>query len=286
VISSARRVGRDRVGWLERTVADVASSIERAVFTEELARQPGWLQGVDPRAKLGMFVALVLAASATRSLPVLVGLYVVGLAAARASRLPFDLFVKRVWLGIPLFSGIVILPSIFLAPGPRLFELTLGPLELGPSLPGLAGAVVFVARVGVSVSLAVLLVLTTPWADLLQSLQALRVPEVFILVLAMTYRYIFLFLHTLTGLFEARRSRTVGRARGGEERRWITTSMAGLLHRSFKLSNDVYAAMLARGFGGRIRSYRRGRMTARDWAALAGAVALGLAALLLGRLGQ
>ena len=53
--------------------------------------------------------------------------------------------------------------------------------------------------------------LTTPWADLLKSLQALRVPQVFVLVLSMTYRYIFLFLHTVNGMFEARKSRVVAR---------------------------------------------------------------------------
>ena len=31
--------------------------------------------------------------------------------------------------------------------------------------------------------------------------------------------------------------------------------MGNLLNRSFKMSNDVYAAMLARGFTGEIRTY-------------------------------
>jgi cobalt/nickel transport system permease protein len=272
-----------RVGWLERTIADVAGSIERAVFTEEHARKPGWLQRIDPRAKLGMFVALVLATGLSNALPVLIGLYLVILLAARASRVPFDFFVRRVWLGIPFFAGVVILPSIFFAPGPRLFDLALGPLHLAPSIPGLTGAVVFVARVGVSVSLAVLLVLTTPWADVLKSLQALRVPQVFILLLSMTYRYIFLFFRTANGMFEARKSRVVGRTSGNEQRSWITGSMMSLLNRSFKMSNDVYAAMMARGFTGAIRSYTTYRMQTADWVALAGAVALAAVALLAGR---
>jgi cobalt/nickel transport system permease protein len=271
------------IGWLERTIADVAGSIERAVFTEEHARKPGWLQRIDPRAKLGMFVALVLAAGLSNALPVLIGIYGVILLAARASRVPFDFFVRRVWLGIPFFAGVVILPSIFFAPGPRLFDLALGPLHIAPSIPGLTGAVVFVARVGVSVSLAVLLVLTTPWADVLKSLQALRVPQVFILLLSMTYRYIFLFLRTLTGLFEARKSRMVGRTSGGEHRQWITGSMMQLMNRSFKMSNEVYAAMMARGFTGAVRTYQTYRMTARDWLALGGAGALAGLAALLGR---
>jgi len=271
------------IGWLEHSIAGIAGSIERAVFTEELARQPGWLQRIDPRAKVAMFVIAVIAASASTSLAVLLALYLIILGVARASRLPFDFFVKRVWLGVPLFAGVVILPSIFFGPGARLFDVGLGPIHLGVSAPGVWSAVVFVARVGVSVSLAVLLVLTTPWADVLKSLHALKVPHVFVLVLSMTYRYIFLFLHTLNGMFEARKSRVVARLGGGEDRRWITRSMGALMSRSFKMSNDVYAAMLARGFTGEIRTYSTYRMQAADWLALTGTLVVAALSLPMGR---
>ena len=39
--------------------------------------------------------------------------------------------------------------------------------------------------------------------------------------------------------------------------------MGNLLNRSFKMSNDVYAAMLARGFTGTIRSFHDYRMRRR-----------------------
>ena len=71
------------IGWFEHTVSGIAGSIERAVFTEELARKPGWLQRVDPRAKLGMFLMVVLAASASHSLAALALIYVAILGAAR-----------------------------------------------------------------------------------------------------------------------------------------------------------------------------------------------------------
>ncbi len=154
---------------------------------------------------------------------------------------------------------------------------------MAPSIPGLTGAVLFIARVGVSVSLAVLLVLTTRWADLLKSLQALRVPQLFVLILAMAYRYIFLFLHLANGLFEARKSRMVARTSGGEQRRWISGTMGSLLNRSVKMSNDVYAAMAARGFNGSIRNLDAQRMRPVDWAALAGATTVAVAATLVGR---
>jgi cobalt/nickel transport system permease protein len=269
-----------KVGWIEQTLSGIAGNVERAIFTERHARIPAFLQRVDPRAKLGVFLALLLAASLTSSYVVLLVLYGIILAAAVASRIPTDFFVKRVWLGIPLFAGIVVVPSIFFVPGQRLFDLALGPVHLAPSIPGLAGALLLIMRVGVSVSLAVLLVMTTPWADILKSLRAVRVPQVFVLILSMTYRYIFLFLHTVNGMFLARKSRIVARSRGGEQRRWIGGTLGALMSRSFKMSNDVYAAMLARGFSGEMRSYGTYRMTTRDWLLLGGSGAIAVTLLL------
>lgn len=278
---AGRRHGR--IGWLEQTVGGITASIEHAVFTEQHARQSGFLQGLDPRAKLGMFLALILAASLTGSLTVLGSLYAVVLAAAGASHLPYGYFVKRVWLGIPFFAGIVVVPALFLVPGPRLFDLPLGPIHLAPSVPGIIGAVILVARVGVSVSLAVLLVMTTPWSDILKSLRVLHVPQVFVLVLSMTYRYIFLFLHTANGLLLARKSRVVAKSNGAEQRRWISGTLGNLVGRAFKMSNDVYAAMMARGFTGEVRAYTAYGMRPADWAALGMSFMVAVAAVLAGR---
>jgi cobalt/nickel transport system permease protein len=231
---------------------------------------------------VGSLVAIV-AASLTSSVAGLALLYLATLAAARASRVPFGFFIKRVWLGIPFFAGIVVLPAIFFVPGSRVFDLAIGPAHLAPSWNGLAGAVLFVSRVGVSVSLAILLVVTTPWADVLKSLRALKVPQVFILVLSMTYRYVFLFLHTANGILLARKSRVVGRTSGGEQRRWITGTMGNLMSRAFKMSNDVYSAMLARGFAGEVRTYTKYRIGRADCVALAGVAAVSVAAVLAGR---
>jgi len=287
--TAAPAIGRGRplegrIGWLEQTLGGITGNIEQAIFTEHHARSAGWLQRRDPRAKLIGLLVAILAASLTTSLAGLAILYAGTIGAARASRVPFGFFVKRVWLGIPFFAGVVVLPAIFFVPGPRVFDLALGPAHLAPSWNGLAGALIFVSRVGVSVSLAVLLVVTTPWADVLKSLRALKVPQVFVLVLSMTYRYIFLFLHTANGILLARKSRLVGRTSGGEQRRWITGTMGNLMSRAFKMSNDVYAAMLSRGFAGEIRTYATFRLRASDIAALGGVAVVAAAAVLVGRL--
>jgi cobalt/nickel transport system permease protein len=243
----------------------VAEAIERSVYTEEYARTDGFLQRVDPRAKVVVFICAVLAVGLSRSLSVLLALYVATVLTALASKLPLGFFVKRVLLGIPLFAGIVFIPALFLIHGKPLVQADLGPLHLAISDNGLISLAIFVTRVSASVSLAILLVVTTQWADLLKALRVIRVPSVFIVVLGMTYRYIFLFLQTVENLFLARSSRTVGRATEAEQRRWIGSSMGTLMGKSFKTSNDVYQAMVARGFTGDVYTINDFKMRDEDW---------------------
>jgi cobalt/nickel transport system permease protein len=140
---------------------------------------------------------------------------------------------------------------------------------------------IFVARVAASVTLAALLVVSTRWADLLKALRVLRVPEVFVVVLGMTYRYIFLFLRALENLLLARSSRTVGQTDDQERRRWIGASMGTLMGKSFKTSNDVYQAFVARCFTGDVRTITNFHMRDEDWLFVSLSLVLLAAALLV-----
>jgi cobalt/nickel transport system permease protein len=267
--SAPSRTGKhSKPGFVEKTLGDITHNIEQAVFTEENARRQAFLQTFDPRLKLVMFAALLITTGLAHNLLTVALIYIFTLGLAFLSRIPFNFFIKRVWLGIPFFAGIIIIPSLFLVPGAPLVSVTIPGLSLTLTMTyqALAGAILFVARVGTSVSLAILLVLTTPWADLLKALTVLHVPEAFVLILGMTYRYIFLFLHTLDDMLLARKSRTVGASSGSEQRQYIVASMGTLMGKSFQMSNQVFQAMLARGFNGRIRTFNEYRMTPRDWA--------------------
>ena len=83
-------------------------------------------------------------------------------------------------------------------------------------------------------------------------------------------------------MFEARKSRTVGISSGNEQRSWVSSSITSLMQRSFKMSNDVYAAMAARGFKGDIYTYHDDQMQTADWFAVIGAIVLAVLVFLLG----
>ncbi len=271
--------GRD---FVAKTLAGIAGSLERSVFSEESARLPGLLQGVDPRAKVVAGLLLLVAVGLARHLVVVMAAYAGMVVLARLSRLPLRDFARRVWLGIPLFAALVVLPSLFLLPGrPVLVLLEGSSLRVAVTDNGIASGLLFVARVGTSVSLALLLVSTTRWTDLLQALGVLRVPDSFVVVLGMTYRYLFLLLRSTSNLFLARTSRTVGVTSGNEQRRWAAAAAGVLMSRSVKMSGDVLLAMRSRGFDGEIRSVNFPRMRDEDWLLLLLGVVLA-AGLLLG----
>lgn len=269
-----------RNGFIERTLSDISHTFEQSLFAEEIARRPGLLQSIDPRVKVLSLLALLIAVGLSRNLPVIVGLYSVALILARLSFVPMGFFVKRVWLFMPFFTGIIALPALFITPGPALAQL---PFGLVITRTGAQTALFLLMRVSTSVSLGILLILTTPWNTVLKALGILRVPDVFVLILGMTYRYIYLLLHTANDMFLSRQSRVVGRLSGAEERRIIAASAGALLSKSLHLSGEVYLAMQSRGFRGYPRTMDTFKMRWSDWAASGIVTLISVVAIWLGR---
>ena len=156
-------------------------------------------------------------AALVRNIPTLLAMYAATLVLAAASSLPIGFFIKRVWLFIPIFTGIIVLPATFSFITPGHIVLTLWHWNghaVGLTSQGLTTAGLIVIRVATSVSLVVLMTLTTPWTKLLASLRALFVPRIFILIIGMAYRYIFLLLNSVTDMYTARKARSVGNDQG------------------------------------------------------------------------
>jgi energy-coupling factor transporter transmembrane protein EcfT len=99
----------------------------------------------------------------------------------------------------------------------------------------------------------------------------------------MTYRYIFVLLQTAADMFEARRSRLVGKLNGEEQRRVASASVGVLLNKSLQLSSEVYLAMLSRGYRGEVYILDDFQMQQQDWLALLVFVAVAAVAFWFGR---
>ena len=267
--------------FIGRHAARLLAAMEYGLSAEVIARQNGLLQRLDPRVKVAGLLSLLVAAALARKLSVIGAIFAIGLLLAVFSRVPLKTLLKRGWISALLFTGLIALPAVFVTPGAIAYRSPL--LGLAITWNGLKSAAFLIARVETAVTLSLLLILSTPWTTVLKALRRLGAPALLVLVLGMTYRYIFLLLATARAMIEARQSRSVGAMEPADERRFAVASIGVLLGKSIQMSNEVHLAMLARGFRGEVWTLDDFTMHPRDWIALAAFAALTAAAVWLGR---
>jgi cobalt ECF transporter T component CbiQ len=274
---------RKKRSFLEKTITGGSDLLRQAMFSDETAHRGGLLQRIDARAKIAGLVGLLIVAALLHNIAALAVMYAGTVAIAAASRLPVGFFVKRVWLFIPIFTLIVVAPATLsiVSDGDVVVELwTWHGTPQGITSQGLESAGLVVSRVAVSISLVLLLTLTTPWTRLLAALRSLGVPRIFILVIGMAYRYIFLLLGSVTDMYESRKSRTIGAHKhDAGARKFVTASAGALFGKASHLAEEVHQAMVSRGYRGDAQTLESTRLGLADVvfviaAALVGALVL------------
>ena len=264
-----------RINFIERTLANLTKDLEYALMAEELAKTEGLLQKLDPRVKVIGALILICTIALSHQITIILLVFLFTLILALLSRVPLLILARRVWLSVFLFTGSLALPTIFLTPGLVACKLPL--LGWAITWPGLKGAAFLLTRVEAITTISMVLVLCTLWTRILKALAVLGVPVIFIVILGITYRYIFLLLQTALDMFEARQSRLIGQLQGAEKRRLAAASVGVLLSKTLHLSNEVYLAMQSRGFRGEVQMLDDFAMQSRDWVALIVVISLAIA---------
>ena len=258
-------------GFIGRTLRRFSDVLKNEFFCEYYAAKPMVLQCIDPRVKLLVLLSFLVFSACSSSVAVLLGLALIALLEAELSGLNLRDYARRCWAYLPVIVLVCSLPgaSNWFVGGPPLFYL-LPPGALGLkygvffSADGLMMAVRLSLRCGVSLSFGFLLLLTTRWSRITGALAALHVPLIVVAILNMTYRYIFVISETASAMIEARSLRTVGRLETADNRRFVSHSIAHLFVRSHDLSEEIYDAMVCRGFAGRPVSMEEFQWTAAD----------------------
>lgn len=228
-----------------------------------MARSRGFLQSLDPRLKIVAIIALVLDVAFAHKILAITSIFILAIALAISSRISLRLLATSVWLSAFFFTGLVAFPAIFITPGYPAWRMPGSGLVA--TQQGIRSAMYLMARVETTATLVTLLMLSTLWVHLLKALRIFRVPQVFIVLLGMAHRYIFLFLETARDMLLSRQSRSIGKLEASEQRRMAAGSIGVLLLKSLDLSSEVHFAMLSRGFRGEVYTLNDLTMKQRDW---------------------
>lgn len=285
-------VHHGKKGFIGKTIDGIFGFLEEAFVSDSFSKRDGFLQSLDPRAKLISILAVIFATSLIGDLRLLIFVYMLTLLFAYLSKIDVLFFIKRVWLFIPIFAGIIAIPMIFnvFFPGDPLIRLVylgsgahLGPFSLPDSIyitkQGVNFAVIFIMRVAACVSAVVLLFLTTPQKVLFKSLRSVGVPKIYVFTLEMAYRYIFLLTDMVREIYIAKKARTIKTGGMFEEQKWVGGRIGYTLVRSLDTSEKVHAAMMSRGYNGDVKIMQEFKMRNRDY--ISGAIAVSMSVLLV-----
>ena len=253
-----------------------------------------FIHRLDPRVKVVVTIAFILsnALLPDGAWAAFASSWLFLLIANAFSNLRLTFTLKRSFVALPFaLAAVTILFSI---PGNPVSTFRFLFWDLTITDMGLLRFVSILIRSWLSVQMAILLVATARFPDIVHALEHLRVPSILTTIIAFLYRYLFVLADEVFRLLRAREARSAGSpaavagSRYGGSVAWrarAAGNMAGQLFlRSFERSDRVYNAMLARGYTGHLQTMNPHVLRRVDYIVTAFAVLLLLLVQLAGRL--
>jgi cobalt/nickel transport system permease protein len=220
------------------------------LFSDIFACRENVLTRLDPRPKLLVgLVTIVLMVFSTRVfMPLLVLVLCQG--ALVALRIPFRLVLTRIAAPLGIVAVLVVLQG-FTVPGTPLFSTTVAGWQVVASVEGLNRGFLLGARVLSAVSVIVLLSSVTPAHKIFHALRCFGLPESWVEIALLMYRYTFALVDQACDVAAAQRVRL------GYSSFKRAMSSAGVLAgtvliRSIDQAARTHEAMTLRGYQGRI----------------------------------
>jgi len=278
--SFKRGTGKVNVPFLERGIGHLAGLIRNGYAQWECSSQRGLFQRIDARVKVLFLLFFILIVSLKRDVLPETCIWIFVFVLALVSRLSILKVYRRVlFLGF-VFGFLVALPSAFnvITKGETIlpivglpqsynFWIYHIPAEIGITREGIHTVAMLTLRVVNSLSLSFLVLYTTPFHEIIRALKVLKVPDSFLIIITLCYKYIFIFSKTVEDMHLAKKSRIVRELSPAEAREWIAGRMAFVFRKARLRCEEVFKAMIGRGFSDSVKFYGFRKMGLSDWCA-------------------
>ncbi len=280
------------VSFVERGFATFARLMQDTFAQWELASRNGVFQSIDARIKVLFWLFMLVVISFKKAVfPLLIIVFMVAAIVVVLRIHPGSLYGKVLPLTF-FFGFLVSAPAMLniITPGtlvvtffsfnaPVMFFGVAVPQHIGITEEGMLICIRLVLRVFASLSLSFLMLSVTPFSEIVRALKLFRVPDSLLLVLTLTYKYIYLFALMILDMYRAKNVRLVAGISAADFRAWSAGRMATVFRKTQMRAEDIYRAMLCRGFSGTVQVAGQRSLQKRDYA---GAYLLAFIVLLAG----
>lgn len=287
-------VKRAKLSFLDKTILNTANTVKSVYFQAESGAKENFVQRINPHVKFIslIYMAIVISIVSNQLSQILIlvltfSLYII-------ARLKVIQIYRKIFFLAFVFGFLVVLPASLniITPGTIIFNLISFnnplhfwiydiPENIGFTENGLQVVLLVFLRVLNSVSFALLIVFTTPFPSFVKSFKIFGVPDTFLMIITLAYKYIFILCRTIEETFFALKSRISGSIKSAGLRKLISGRIFFIFKKSVIIYENTYYAMVSRGYHGNVKLHTQHRFTLMDLLVLIIVIALGVVVVLL-----
>ncbi len=256
---------RQHLPFIDRTLHKVAGFIKTGYLQGETASGKGLLQRIDARVKILFLLCFIIQVNTVHQIPTQLYISAFLLVLYLLSHLNVIDIYKKILLFSFFFGFLVIAPAalnvvtdgkiilnLYHFQEAKQFWIYHIPAEIGLTKEGILVVAKLYLKVINSLTITFLVFYTTPFIEIIKSLKVFKVPDMFLLIITMTYKFIFILAHTVQETYFALKLRWWKKVRNSEADSIIAGRIVYIFHKSWRRYEEVFSAMIARGFTGRV----------------------------------
>ena len=288
------RVRKASLSFLDKTIISSARAIKSIYLQAENATKQNLIYIIHPHIKLVSLIYLAVIISIARNLDaqllttsLILVLYII-------AGLKISQVYRKIFLLAFIFGFIVVFPASLniITPGKIVFNLITFnrpshfwiyqiPQRIGFTLEGFQVVSLVFLRVFNSISFALLIIYTTSFPSLIKSFRIIGVPDTFLMIISLAYKFIFILSRTIEETYFALKSRMLGNIRSSNIRKLIGGRIFFIFKKSMIIYENTYYAMVSRGYQGKVMLHSQKQLTHKDFIALLVILASGIVIILI-----
>ena len=288
------KVKRAQLSFLNRTIMNAARTVKSIYLQAESATNESVIHRIHPYVKLISLIYFEIVISIVHhpAAQLLTTVFIFFLFLIAGLKV-FQVY-RKIFLLVFFFGFLIVLPASLnvISPGKIIFNLvTLNapikfwiyhiPQHIGLTTEGLHVIMLVFFRVLNAVSFAMLIVFTTSFPEFIKSFKIVHVPDTFLMVITLAYKYIFILSRAIEETFFALRSRLISHVQNSAIRRLVSRLIFNIFKKSVKTYEDTWYAMVSRGYRGKVILHSPKHIVSKDFVALLIIVVLGIGIMLI-----
>jgi cobalt/nickel transport system permease protein len=289
--SSLRRV---RVTFIDRTIRAAGRTVKNIYLQAENAEGKTFIYRINPYIKFISLLYMAIVLSITSELKgQLIATAFIACIYILSGMKVFDVY-KKVFTVAFVFGFLVVFPAslniitrgkivlpLFRLTGQSHLWIYNIPAVIGITDAGLQVVLLIFLRVFNTVAFTLLIVFTTPLPSLIKSFKIVAVPDTFLLIITLAYKYIFILSGTIEETYLSLKSRLTCSLKNRNIHKLIGSRIYFIFKRSARVYENTYMAMTSRGYTGKAKLYSDLHFKAMDFISLAFTVSIGIIMIML-----